>query len=155
VAAFYLDSGALAAAVLALTPSCVVDRRGSKRVLPSRLCPHRFAPRLATRKLSAAVHRGSKAEAPVSLLNGSIHGRFAGSGSAGTQTTTSCSRDFSGDWREHAEGFNRDRSGTNRQEAIVLAQITIALIPSLDAGGQHSPRGTIIRFPPLSEITQN
>src|SRR5215472_14479855 len=30
-------------------------------VLPSWICPHRFAPRLATNGLSAAVYRGSKA----------------------------------------------------------------------------------------------
>ena len=33
-------------------------------------------------------------------------------------------------------------SGSDRPKAIVLVLIVIALIPSLDAGGQHLPRGT-------------
>jgi hypothetical protein len=50
-------------------------------------------------------------------------------------TTTSCSSDFKGDWCEQGEGFNRGRFGTDRQEAMVLVPIIIALIPSLEAGG--------------------
>src|SRR5262249_37224126 len=47
---------------------------------------------------------------PYAILNGSESARIG--------TRTSCSSDFYRDWREHAEGFNRGRSGSDRQEAI-------------------------------------
>ena len=115
-AVFDLNHGTLLAAMLALAAGLIVDVAGGWK----RSCCLRCVPTGSRRVWPQANYRPSlpriKSGSTSVPLKGSIHGG-ADSGSARTQTTTSCSSDFNGEWR-HAEGFDRGRSGSDREEAI-------------------------------------
>jgi hypothetical protein len=81
VAAFDLNYRTMAAAVLALTPGCVVDATGAEGsgLAVLAVSPQVRAEVVHRRIISCGPLRIKSGSTSLSPLNGSVHGRFAGS----------------------------------------------------------------------------